>query len=558
MVAEHTGADTASDIGRPPATEADAPRRGGRFTAIAPGHRWGRHDLLWRCVAALGSGLAQLLALPPHDLWWLGPLSAALLVCAVAGTRMRRAAWLGALAGASLMVPLVQWQDIFGVDVWLLIAAAETVYFLPMAMGVTLVTRLPGWPLWTAALWVGQEALRARWPLGGFPWGKLAFAQPDTLFAGYAALGSSALVSFVVALTGGLLLWSVLRAVHAKGRDLAWAGAGLVVSAAIMVGGTFAPKIGSPTPTETVTVGMVQGNVPNVGEMSILGERMQVLNNHADGVHELAEAVRAGEQPRPDMVLLPENASDIDPFRDKVAEEIISGAAEDIGVPLLWGLSRFNDDGTRHVQSVVWDPDTGPGEHYNKRYLVPFGEYIPYRDFFTQFVERLEQIGSDALPGTEPGAMDVDDTTLAVGICFDVAFDEPVRDAVAEGGEIIVIPTNNANYNFTGQTDQQLAITQLRAVEHGRPAVVVSTSGVSAVVESDGSVTHRSPEAEADIHVAEVEGVDGPTVATRMGAVPETALTGLGLAAVLVAVVSRKRSRQTNILDREPSGPRKR
>src|SRR5699024_5727747 len=130
VVAEHTGADTASDIGQVPATGADAPRRGGRFAVIAPGHRWGRHDLLWRCAAALGSGLAQLLALPPHDLWWLGPLSAALLVCAVAGTRMRRAAWLGALAGASLMVPLVQWQDIFGVDVWLLIAAAETVYFL--------------------------------------------------------------------------------------------------------------------------------------------------------------------------------------------------------------------------------------------------------------------------------------------------------------------------------------------------------------------------------------------------------------------------------------------
>src|SRR5699024_1029129 len=154
--------------------------------------------------------------------------------------------------------------------------------------------------------------------------------------------------------------------------------------------------------------------------------------------------------------------------------------------------------------------------------------------------------------------VDVDGTTLAVGICFDVAFDEPVRDAVAEGGEIIVIPTNNANYNFTGQTDQQLAITQLRAVEHGRPAVVVSTSAVSAVVATVGSVVLLSREAEADIHVAEVEGVDGPTVATRMVAASEMALTGLVLAAVLVAIVSRRRSRQTNILDREPSGPRKR
>ena len=547
MVAEHTGSDAARDVGQPPATGADAPapRRGGRFPVIASGHRWGRHDLLWRCAAALGSGLAQLLALPPHDLWWLGPFSAALLAFAVAGARLRRAAWLGALAGASLMVPLVRWQDIFGVDVWLLIAAAETVYFLPMAMGSALVTRLPGWPMWTAALWVAQEALRARWPLGGFPWGKLAFAQPDTPFVGYAALGSSALVSFAVALTGGLLLWSALRAVHARGRDRAWAAVGLAASAAIVAVGTIAPVVGRPAPTETVNVGMVQGNVPNVGEMSILGERMQVLNNHADGVHELAEAVRAGEYPRPDMVLLPENASDIDPFHDEAAEEIITGAAEDAGVPLLWGMSRFNDDGTRHVQSVVWDPETGPGDHYDKRYLVPFGEYIPYRDFFTQFVQRLEQVSSDALPGTEPGAVDVAGTTLAVGICFDVAFDPPIRESVAEGGQIIVIPTNNANYNFTGQSDQQLAITQLRAVEHGRPAVVVSTSGVSAAVESDGSVTYRSSEAEADIHVAEMEAVDGLTVATRLGAVPEVALTGLGLAAVVAAVAMGRRERGT-------------
>src|SRR5699024_2145115 len=193
-----------------------------------------------------------------------------------------------------------------------------------MAMGLALVVRLPGWPVWTAALWVAQEALRARWPLGGFPWGKLAFAQPDTPFTGYAALGSSALVSFMVALTGGLLLWSVLRVVHARARDRqarvrdrAWAAAGLAASAVIVALGALAPMIGRPVPAETVSVGMVQGDVPNIGEVSILGERMQVLNNHADGVHELAEAVRAGEYPEPDMVLLPENASDIDPFRDE-------------------------------------------------------------------------------------------------------------------------------------------------------------------------------------------------------------------------------------------------
>ncbi|WP_236567764.1 MULTISPECIES: apolipoprotein N-acyltransferase [unclassified Nocardiopsis] len=562
MVAEHIERGDAPGSDRPspdpvgrerPATPARSPG-----SVLARGHRWGRRDPLWRVLAAAGSGLAQLLALPPYGLWWLGPLSAALLAFAVAGTRPRRAAWLGLLAGAALMVPLVRWQDIFGVDVWLLIAAAEAAYFLPMAIGLALAMRLPGWPVWTAALWVAQEAVRARWPLGGFPWGKLAFAQPDTPFVGYAALGSSALVSFAVALTGGLLLWSALRALGAlnsrrSGRGdqddrnpgvrapLLLAAVGLAAGAAVVAGGVLAPAVGRPAVTDTVTVGMVQGNVPNVGQMSILGERMQVLNNHANGVHELADAVRAGEYPAPDMVLLPENASDIDPFRDPVARQTIDEAAADAGVPLLWGMSRFNDDGTRHVSSVVWDPETGPGELYDKRYLVPFGEYIPYRDFFTRFVARLRQVSSDAVPGGEPGALRVGGTTLAVGICFDVAFDPPVREAVAAGGQIIVIPTNNANYNFTGQTNQQLAITQLRAVEHGRPAVVVSTSGVSAVVNPDGTLAYTSGEAVADIHVAELQAREGTTVATRLGAAPEALLSALGLAAVAASVVLGRR-----------------
>lgn len=566
MVAEHTERGDAPGSDRPSPEPAERERAAtptrSFASVLAAGHRWGRLDLLWRTLAAVGSGLAQLFALPPYGLWWLGPLSAALLAFAVAGTRLRRAAWLGAVSGATLMVPLVHWQDIFGVDVWLAIAGAETLYYLPMAMGVALAVRLPGWPVWTAALWVAQEALRARWPLGGFPWGKLAFAQPDTPFVGYAALGSSALVTFAVALTGGLLLWSALRAASAlraprgpagtaaaaqasrEGRPLrsgVLAAVGLAAAAAIVAGGTLAPAIGRPAVADTVTVGLVQGNVPNVGQMSILGERMQVLNNHADGVHALADAVRAGEYPQPDMVLLPENATDIDPFRDPVAREVIADAAADAGVPLLWGMSRFNDDGTRYVSSVVWDPETGPGELYDKRYLVPFGEYVPFRDFFTRFVARLEAVSSDAVPGSEPGALDVAGTTLAVGICFDVAFDPPVRESVAAGGQLIVIPTNNANYNFTGQSDQQLAITQLRAVEHGRPAVVVSTSGVSAVVAPDGTVSYRSPEGEPDIHVAELEAMDGTTVATRLGAAPEAFLSALGAAAVLAALVLARR-----------------
>ncbi|GAB3481855.1 apolipoprotein N-acyltransferase [Nocardiopsis coralliicola] len=503
-----------------------------------------------RAVAAVAAGLAQLLALPPYGLWWLGPLSAALLTAAVLGVRLRRAAWLGLLSGAALMVPLIQWQQVFGPDVWLAIAAAETVYFLPMAMGIALAARLPGWPVWTAALWVLQEAVRARFPLGGFPWGKLAFAQPDTAFTGYAALGSSALVTFAVALTGTLLLAAALRLAPrrsgrrgGRGRTRAAAAALTAAAVAVPAFGAAAPRISAPVPEHTATVAFVQGNVPGVGQMNILGERMQVLRNHVDGVHALADAVRAGEEPRPDLVVLPENASDIDAYAEPEAGELITDAARDIGAPLLIGVSRLSPDGTeREVRSVVWD-DEGPGEHYTKRYLVPFGEYVPYRDVLTRYISRLEQVSADAVPGTEPGALTLGGTTLATAICFDVAFDAPVRESVAAGGQILAVPTNNANYNFTGQSDQQLAITQLRAVEHGRPAVVSSTSGVSAFVAPDGTATYTSPEAVPDAATAELPAMEGLTVATRLGAVPEAALSAVAAAAVLAAAVAARRAR---------------
>ncbi|MFC3996340.1 apolipoprotein N-acyltransferase, partial [Nocardiopsis sediminis] len=472
-----------------------------------------------RALAAAASGAAQLFALPPYDLWWLGPLSAALLAWALLGTRPRRAAWLGLLAGAALMVPLVRWQDVFGADVWLAIAALETAFFIPMGIAIALAMRLPGWPVWTAAVWVLQEAVRARFPWGGFAWGKLAFAQPDTPFSGYAAWGSSALVTFMVALTGGLLLWAVLRIARAPRAALLPAGAAAAGVAAVLGAGIAVPSIGAPTVDHTATVALVQGNVPGIGQMSILGERMQVLENHVDGVHELADQVRAGEIEQPDLVVLPENASDIDAYADPQAAAMIDDAARDIGAPLLFGITRYSDDGSeREIRSVVWDPEDGPGDHYTKRQLIPFGEYIPYRDLLTPYIERLGQIPSDGVPGTEPGALELGGTTVAAAICFDIAFDPPIRESVAEGGQIIVVPTNNANYNFTGQTDQQLAITQLRAVEHGRPAVVAATSGVSAVVAADGSVQYRSPEAEPAVHAAELPAMTGLTPATRLGA----------------------------------------
>jgi apolipoprotein N-acyltransferase len=122
-------------------------------------------------------------------------------------------------------------------------------------------------------------------------------------------------------------------------------------------------------------------------------------------------------------------------------------------------------------------------------------------------------------------------------MCFEVAFDSNVRDSVTHGGQLIVVQTNNATYMHTAETRQQLAMSQLRAVEHGRSVVVAATSGISAVIAPNGHVVARTGEltpAIVDLPVVERSSL---TLADHLGAGPEWVVGILGVLSILAVVV---------------------
>jgi len=201
--------------------------------------------------------------------------------------------------------------------------------------------------------------------------------------------------------------------------------------------------------------------------------------------------------------------------------------------------------GPDHVSNtgIVWSPSTGPGERYVKRHPVPFGEYIPFREQLSGITDRLDQIPRDFVAGPEPGVLDVGPVRVGDVICFEVAYDGLVRDVVDGGARVLVVQTNNATYNGTGQTEQQLAMSRLRAVEHGRSVLVAATSGISAVVMPDGRVVQRSGELTTQTLVADVPLRAGRTVADRFGAWTEWVLAALGLVAAAVGLVRRRQGR---------------
>jgi apolipoprotein N-acyltransferase len=395
-------------------------------------------------------------------------------------------------------------------------------------------------------LWVVMEALRERIPWGGFPWGRLAFAQADTELVGWAALGGPALVTFAVALAGTALLAAVdaLRASRPRG-----ALSGVLVIGALVLGGALArgAALGGPDgPAEEVAI--VQGNVPRLG-LDFNSQRRAVLDNHVRATQELAVEVAAGEQPQPVAVIWPENSSDIDPLRNADAAEQIDRAADAIGAPILVGGVVVNpadpprDDhpGTILNVSLVWDPVTGPGESYVKRHPVPFGEYLPFREVLSRVITRFDRIPRDFAAGDQVGFLDLGPVPIGIVICFEIAYDDLVRDAVRAGGQVVVVQTNNATYGGTGQPEQQLAITRVQAVASGRTALVAATSGISAVITPDGRTAWRTQEFTADSTVTAVPLRAGLTPAMRLGAMPE--LVALVVLGVMALVSSRRRAR---------------
>ncbi|MFF2079985.1 apolipoprotein N-acyltransferase [Kitasatospora sp. NPDC058162] len=488
-------------------------------------------------LAAL-SGLLLAFAFPPYDLWPLSLLGVAALSLLTRGRTFRQGAWTGFAFGFPFFLMLLSWLRVVGWDATVGLSVVEALFLALLGGALALTSRLPGWALWAAALWVTQEWARDRLPLGGFPWGRLAFANTATPYTPLAALGGAPLVTFAVALSGTLLAWAALR-LRGPGRaPKAAALAALGAVATLLVGYLV------PVPTaaaDTVKVAIVQGNVPNPG-MDFLGRPMMVLNNHASATERLAADVQAGKVPRPDVVIWPENSSDLDPFSDPLARQRIDEAVKAVGVPTLVGTLVDGPD-AQHVQNegIVWDPVTGPGASYTKQHPVPFGEYVPFRAQLMKVVTRLQRVARDFYPGDHNGVMQLGPAKIGDVICFEVAYDEIVRDTVDSGARVLVVQTNNATYAETGQPEQQLAMSRLRAVEHGRAVLIAATSGISAVIAPDGTVEQRTAELTPAELSATVPLRDGTTVADRVGALPEWTLAVGGLLACGAALLVGRR-----------------
>src|SRR6202044_2883897 len=165
----------------------------------------------WQALlVAVAGGLALAAAFPPVGYWPLAAAGPALLVIAVWRQRLRTALAVGLIFGLALFFPLLSWLVNVAWYAWVALAVVEAIIFALLTAGQWLLLRLRAWPLAVAGWWVACEAVRGRWPWGGFPWGRLVMSQATSPAVRWVAVGGPTFLTFLVALVGACLAWLIL------------------------------------------------------------------------------------------------------------------------------------------------------------------------------------------------------------------------------------------------------------------------------------------------------------------------------------------------------------
>lgn len=459
-------------------------------------------------VVCILSGALLSLAFPEPSIAPLAWVTIAPLLVLARG-RPRRGFGYGFAFGIGFFGTLLVWISLVGWMAWFLLVVMEALFLGAFGAGWTICSRLgrPWWVFAAPALWVAVEAAREYVPVVGFPWGQLAQGQvavPWLLEA--AQLGGGKTVSFVVVAVNVLLALSWLGRGWLQ-RAL-FVGAAALVLAAVPFLIVFVDSFNSMMMDgHGLKIAIVQGNARSGVEVE--DQRARVVR-HA----RLTEAL-AGEDV--DLVVWPESAVGIDPFRDPEVADLIEGAARAVNAPMIVGANLDVDADRYQVVALLVSAEGEIVDRYQKTHLVPFGEYVPARRVIGG-LSMLQQVPRDAVPGDEPRSFRVQRTDVGVAISFEGDFGPLVRDRIAQGARLLVVATNTSTWGRSWASAQHVAMSQVRAAENQVPVVHAALSGISAFISPLGLQPHLQTELyEEDAIVAFTRAGTQPSLYARTG-----------------------------------------
>jgi apolipoprotein N-acyltransferase len=444
-------------------------------------------------LSALSGGLLSA-AFEPVGKWWVAPIALAVHMYALTLTQKKVLSVFTFAATLNLIV--LHWSSTFvGSIPWLILALGLSLFYLPLS----LVSRwgMTSYPL----IYILLEEVRNRFPFGGFGWVRIAYTQADAPYSKIAAIGGASALSALTVLLGLILFYAAARK---------WSNITLLPFLFLLI-----PVNVSASATTNVL--MIQGNVPQMG-LDFNSRAKAVFNNHFEKTQSELK-----KNSNVDFVLWPENSVDVDPFQN----DDVKKSLDSIQKPLIIGA--IVDKGNSILNtSILWGGELPPT--YIKQHLTPFGEYIPLRSLASVISPYTDRV-RDFEPGQEQVFFTVKEAVIAPVICFELVDDELLHKA-AVSSNILAVQTNSATFGMSAESAQQLAMTRIRAIEHGRNIVSVSTTGYSAVIDSNGKVLQKTSMGTAESIRAEVELLIGKTPRNSAG---DWALVGVLFGLFLIA-----------------------
>jgi len=448
------------------------------------------------------------------------------LALAASASSARQAAWRGWVAGTAGSIPIYYWiaytvavqgklgWALGGLAAFLVSAYVGAYFSVAAAAAHRLEDRFGERGLWLfPAVWIAVEMARSHL-FTGFPW----------ILLGYSVSGSGTLrqaadlagvpgLSFLLALSGVSVY---LAGKRLSGGAFAKAAFPLIPGiAAILFLGLYgrtgpANPSGLPARSPEIKVAVAQGGI----DQSVKWDP----GNQRATLELYGELTRTARDAGAQLVVWPETAAPFFYGWEAGLSRRLDAIAAEGGIPIVFGAPWYDPaQGGRYFNSVFLIDRRGVVlGRYDKRHLVPFGEYIPLRSVLF-FLKKLTAGESDFSAGTEPALFRVEGRPVAASICYEALFPGLIRDGVRGGAEWLVNVTNDAWFGDTVAPRQHLAMARMRCVEFRRPMVRAANSGISAVIDPGGAVVASLGLFRRGVLVASLRPVTGETVYAKTG-----------------------------------------
>ncbi|QHI68859.1 apolipoprotein N-acyltransferase [Tichowtungia aerotolerans] len=456
-----------------------------------------------RPAAAVVSGILMFMSFPPHETGFFGWIALVPLIMACAGVPLRRAAFLGWLAGAVFFVGSLYWLRHVTWAGYLSLSLYSALYFIPFAMltsarpgGWSTMSRSAniGWMAALAAVWAASEYLRSTL-ITGFPWNLLGVSQYAQIsLIQIAAWGGVYLLSALMVFVNAGVAVTLLQ--YASGRRQTGYKMHIEFMVSMFVL-AFASSYGlrvllsKEAPADnTIHAALIQPNIPEVGNWEMADP--ELIYDRLEKLTDLA--VRT---PELDLVIWPETAlPDFVRYSQRSAEMVQRFTAE--GVPLLAGSMDMewleNGDQAFYNSSLLFNNRGELLDIYSKQHLVLFGEYIPFEEKIA-FINALTPIESSFSPGKETTLFNLPGNPYAfsVLICFEDTLPYLSRRAARQGASWLINQTNDSWFDPDCGSVQHLAHAVFRSVETRLPMFRCTNTGVTCAIDSKGRI-HKTLE----------------------------------------------------------------